>query len=68
MSNNNDMFFGIFTSIILFLFAVVMGISNSCSWDKGYKCGQIDAITGNIKYKLTVNKDMTSSYKYIEDK
>ena len=52
--------------VILLMGFFMLGVLAGCLLLKSYKEGQVDALTGNIKYKLVVNKDRTSTWEYIK--
>lgn len=51
--------------MVLFLlacFVVAAMIHDDLQYDRAYKNGQIDAITGNIQYELVEHKDMSKTW------
>lgn len=57
-----DMISGIIIGMILGIFFMTLFVS-----DKMYKKGQVDALTGKVKYELMVNDDSTRTWKLIEE-
>lgn len=49
--------------VCIFSFMVILVIY---IYEYGYKKGQIDALTGTIKYELKTNKDQSRSWKIIQ--
>lgn len=46
----------------LFFVSVTFGLINKRAKDSSYKKGQIDALTGKIKYRLITNNDSTKTW------
>lgn len=59
MENILDGIVGIFIGMLLMVI-LINAAGNT------YKRGQIDALTGNVKYELVTNSDKTSSWKKIK--
>jgi len=45
--------------IIIVLFVYGLSVADKSGFDNGYRSGQIDALTGNIQYRLVVKPDST---------
>ena len=45
--------------IIIALFVYGLNVADKSGFDNGYRSGQIDALTGNIRYRLVVKPDST---------
>lgn len=50
--------------LMLFIIGVTIGILYTTNY---YKQGQIDALTGKIKYRLIVNPDSTRTWERVGD-
>ena len=56
---------GAFIAIIISLMVSVLFLG-PISYNTGFKEGQIDALTGNVKYELIINPDSTRSWERID--
>lgn len=58
-------YLGLMSTSILYIVISVIGIIAQDFPDRTYKDGQIDALTGKVRYKLITNPDSTKSWEII---
>ena len=57
----------IVTAILFIIMCVMVPLVGRVKYDDGYKQGQIDALTGSIRYKLEQQQDGTTIWRKIEE-
>lgn len=60
--------FTIFCHLPLVFFFLALAVYDFNNSSTGYKQGQVDALTGKVKYQLVENEDKTKEWKLIDRK